>query len=105
MNEADLEKEIQDKGLIAPRLTPDHINSQIVASQFCVFDDTTLTVCCLILKNGFTVTGESACASAENFDEEIGRRLAFDNAREKIWQLEGYLLRNEIYLQQQGAAQ
>lgn len=105
MNEAELETAVQDKGLLAPRLTTEHINSQIVASQYCVFDDTTLTVCCLILKNGFTVTGESACASKENFDEEIGRRLAFDNAREKIWQLEGYLLRNELYQQEQGATQ
>jgi len=100
MNEADLETLVQAKGLNAPRLTPDHINSQIVASQFCVFDNTTVTVCCLILKNGFTVTGESACASPENFDEDIGRRLAFDNAREKIWQLEGYLLRNELSTQE-----
>lgn len=100
MNEADLETLVQAKGLNAPRLTPDHINSQIVASQFCVFDNTTVTVCCLTLKNGFTVTGESACASPENFDEDIGRRLAFDNAREKIWQLEGYLLRNELSTQE-----
>jgi len=100
MNEADLETLVQAKGLNAPRLTPDHINSQIIASQFCVFDNTTVTVCCLILKNGFTVTGESACASPENFDEDIGRRLAFDNAREKIWQLEGYLLRNELSTQE-----
>jgi hypothetical protein len=100
MNEADLETLVQAKGLNAPRLTPDHINSQIVASQFCVFDNTTVTVCCLILKNGFTVTGESACASPANFDEDIGRRLAFDNAREKIWQLEGYLLRNELSTQE-----
>ena len=96
MNEADLETLVQAKGLNAPRLTPEHINSQIVASQFCMFDNTTTTVCCLILKNGFTVIGESACASPENFDEDIGRRLAFDNAREKIWQLEGYLLRHEL---------
>ena len=96
MNEAELETLVQAKGLIAPRLTPEYINSQIVASQFCTFDDTTVTVCCLILKNGFAVIGESACASPENFDEDIGRRLAFDNAREKIWQLEGYSLRNEI---------
>lgn len=100
MNEADLETLVQAKGLIAPRLTPDHINAQIESSQFCVFDGTTVTVCCLILKNGFAVIGESACASAENFDEDIGRRLAFDNAREKIWAFEGYVLSNEISSQQ-----
>jgi hypothetical protein len=53
-------------------------------------------VCCLTLKNGFTVTGESACASPENFDAELGRKIAFKNAREKIWQLEGYLLKEKL---------
>lgn len=51
----------------------------------------------LVLKNGFTVTGESACASHENFDAEIGRKVAYENAREKIWMLEGYLLKEKLY--------
>lgn len=55
----------------------------------------TLTFCVLILKNGFTVTGESACVSAENFNAEIGRRIARENAINKLWGLEGYLLRQE----------
>ena len=61
-----------------------------------VFDGTTLTVCCLELKNGFTVTGESASHSPQNFDKDIGRKIARNNAREKIWPLEGYLLRQRI---------
>lgn len=61
-----------------------------------MFGDTCLTVCCLVLRNGFTVTGESACASPENFDAEIGRKIAYDNARSKIWQLEGYLLKERL---------
>jgi len=59
--------------------------------------NTTLTVCCLKLKNGFTVTGESAAASPENFDVEIGKKIARTNAREKIWALEGYLLKQRLY--------
>lgn len=55
-----------------------------------------LTFCVLVLRNGFTVTGESACASPENFDAEIGRRIARDNAKQKIWALEGYALRNKL---------
>lgn len=55
-----------------------------------------LTFCVLVLKNGFTVTGESACASPENFDPQIGRDVAFKNAREKIWLLEGYLLKQRL---------
>lgn len=48
-------------------------------------------------KKGFTVTGESACASPENFDPKIGREIAYKNAREKIWKLEGYLLKEKLY--------
>jgi hypothetical protein len=96
MNEQTIENEIQSKGLIAPRLTPDHIDGSIASEQYHVFEGTTLTVCCLTLKNGFTVTGESAAASAENFDVEIGRKIARQNAREKIWMLEGYLLKQRL---------
>jgi len=83
MNEQAIEKEIQEKGLNAPRLTPQHIDDTILAEQYHVFEGTTLTVCCLTLQNGFTVTGESAAASPENFDTEIGRKIAKQNAREK----------------------
>jgi hypothetical protein len=44
------------------------------------------------------VTGESACASVENFDKEIGEAIAYNNAVQKIWMLEGYLLKHEMYL-------
>lgn len=96
-NEQAVEQEIQDKGLTAPRLTPDHIDNTIVAGQYHVFPGTTVTVCCLTLKNGFTVIGESACADSANFDEELGRKIAHDNARNKIWQLEGYRLRQRLH--------
>lgn len=95
-DEAAIESEIQRKGLTAPRLTPADIDAQIMSEQYHVFDGTTLTVCCLTLRNGFTVTGESAAASPENFDREIGQRIARENARQKIWPLEGYTLRNEL---------
>ena len=98
-NEKEMEKEIQDKGLNAPRLTPDLIDSKIKSKVFHVFGDTCLTVCCLTLKNGFTVTGESACASPENFNAEIGEKIAFDQARNKIWALEGYLLKQKLFEQ------
>ncbi|GHM31555.1 hypothetical protein ECZU45_53420 [Escherichia coli] len=54
------------------------------------------TICVLVLCNGFIVTGESACASPENFDAEIGRKVARKNAIEKIWPLEGYLLKQKL---------
>ena len=95
-NEAEIEKEIQDKGLNAPRLTPQHIDDQIAGEAYHVFPGTTLTVCALTLRNGFHVVGESASASPENFDVELGRKIARDNARNKIWALEGYLLRSKL---------
>ena len=96
MSEEAIEKEIKDKCLIAPRITPEHIDNVIVGEQYHVFEGTTFTICLLTLKNGFTVSGESACASPENFNEEIGRKIAKENARGKIWALEGYLLKEKL---------
>ena len=95
-DEAAIEAEIQEKGKAAPRLTPADIDATIVAEYYHVPPLTTLTLCVLTLRNGFTVTGESACASTQNFDAEIGRKIARDQARNKIWALEGYLLRSRL---------
>ena len=97
MSEQDIEKEIQDKGLNAPRLTPALIDSKIKKVEFHVFPESCLTVCCMTLENGFTITGESACASPENFNQEIGEKIAKENARNKIWMLEGYLLKQKLF--------
>jgi len=56
-----------------------------------------LTFCVLVLQNAFTVTGESACVSPENFDAELGAKIAFDNAKQKIWALEGYALKERLF--------
>lgn len=96
MNEHQVEQEISNKGLNAPRVTPAMIDAAIVGEDYYVFPGTTVTVACLKLRNGFTVTGKSACASPENFDQELGRKIARDNARSKIWALEGYALRERL---------
>lgn len=93
----DIEKEIQEKGLTAARVTPERLEEVIVSEQYHVFPNTTFTACLLTLENGYTVLGESACASPENFNAEIGRKIARDNARNKIWALEGYLLRQKLH--------
>lgn len=98
MSEQDIENELQEKELNAPRLTPEHIDKKIVREQYYVFPGTTTTVCCLTLKNGATVVGESACVSKENFNAEIGGKVAYEKAREKIWELEGYLLKEKLYV-------
>lgn len=92
----DYEEEIVKKGLTAPRVTPERLEQVIVSEQYHVFPNTTFTACLLTLKNGYTVLGESACASPENFNAELGRKIARDNAKNKIWALEGYLLRQKL---------
>lgn len=92
----ELEQELQTKGKTAPRITPDHVDSKIVDEAYFTFPGTTVTVCLLTLENGFSVTGESAAASKENYDEEIGNKIARSNARDKIWALEAYLLREKL---------
>ena len=115
-SEQQLEQEIQDKGLNAPRITPSHIDSVIASTHYFTAGDAIdggivvghktphpldlLTFCIITLKNGFTVTGESACASPENFDADIGKAIANSNARDKIWLLEGYLLKQRLFEQE-----
>ncbi len=104
------ETELQSKA-VAPRVTAAEIEAQIAGVYFLnagdairradqPISDTSpaqlLTLCVLVLKNGFTVTGESACASPENFDAEIGRRLARTHAVSKLWPLLGFRLRDKI---------
>jgi len=99
MNNQQIEQEIQKKQLLAPRVTPERLDEVIASVGYHVFDGSQLTVCCLTLVNGFTVTGESACASPENFNAELGRKIARNNAKNKIWALEGYLLKDWLYHQ------
>jgi hypothetical protein len=93
LGEQRIEQAIQQAGKTAPRLTPESIDATIANAQYYVFPGTTLTVCCLTLRNGYNVTGESASVSPDNFDADIGKQIARAEARDKIWQLEGYLLK------------
>ena len=110
MTDQQIEKEIQAKGLTAPRVTPADIEANIAyetyftAAQGAQEADgdpghealSLLTFCVLVLQNGFTVSGESACASPENFDAEIGRKIARANAESKLWPLMGYALKQGL---------
>ncbi len=112
-----LEREIQAKANKAPRVTPANIEAEIVSEHYFTALDGALntgrgadkpntpalsetlgllTFCVLVLHNGFTVTGESACASPENFDAGLGRRIARQNAVEKMWPLLGFRLRDKL---------
>jgi hypothetical protein len=110
-----IEQEIKAKGLTAPRVTPADIEANIFSAHYFTAEEgafggikppagsdivppalSLLTFCVLVLRNGFTVTGESACASPENFDAEVGRKIARANAVNKIWPLMGYELKSKL---------
>lgn len=114
-SDSGIERAIQAKGLTAPRVTPADIEDNIDGVYYFTAMDGVvgnvdedfypehevslelLTFCVIILKNGFTVSGESACASPENFNAEIGRRIARENAVQKIWPLMGYALKEALH--------
>lgn len=93
----EIEKAIQEKGLNAPRLTPESIDKVIVEETFTVLPSGKVMVCELTLRNGFTVRGEAATVSKENFNHEIGQRISRENARSKVWEVEGYLLQQQLF--------
>lgn len=127
VNDQAIEQEIQAKGLTAPRVTPADLQANIASEHYFTAVDGVLgayknnddvrvevispdwevprsieslgllTFCVLVLRNGFTVTGESACASPENFDTEVGRKIARDNAVAKVWPLMGYALKQQLH--------
>lgn len=116
MNDTAIEQEIQAKGLTAPRITQADIEANIASEHYFTAAEgkygaevcrgetpslgkqplLLLTFCVLELRNGFTVTGESVCASQESFDAEIGRKIARQNAVSKMWPLTGYELRSKL---------
>lgn len=79
------------------KLTKDDVLGAIKKEDYTVLNDGRTTVCQLTLQNGFTVVGVSACVDPKNFDKEIGQDIAKDNAVEKVWELEGYLLRQRLF--------
>lgn len=128
MNDDAIEQKIQAKGLTAPRITPADLEANIAGETYFTAADgvlgayhnhggvyqgtdahnesyALLTFCVLVLRNGFTVTGESACASPANFDAELGRKIARQNAVAKVWPLMGYELRSRLHEREQFLAE
>lgn len=97
MSDQQVEDAIQAKGLNAPRLTPASIDAVIAEETFTVLPSGKVMVCELTLRNGFTVRGEAATVSKANFDHEIGQRISRENARGKVWEVEGYLLQQQLF--------
>lgn len=95
MNTPNLQGENLDKAIDAqpfPRVTKDSIEAKISKVDYLVLPDSTVTICNITLKNGYSVRGESACVDPRNFNVEIGKGLAYKQAFDKLWPLEGYLL-------------
>lgn len=93
-DEAEFELEVQNRGLNAPRLTPEAIDAMIVGEKY--FVDETFVICVLTLQNGHKVVGTSRPVSDANFREDLGRANARKKAREEIWELAGYGLRLQL---------
>ena len=115
-NECAFEAEIQAKGLTAPRITPADLQAAIASEHYFTASDgitgvsfrhklgipthpslDLLTFCVMVLQNGFTVVGKSACASPQNFDAEMGRRIARQDAVSQLWPLLGFNLKQRLY--------
>lgn len=79
----------------APKVTKESIEAAINQVSYNQID--TLTICIIFMKNGFKQIGKAAPASDLNFDAEVGKRLAYEDAFRGLWQLEGYLLCQKLY--------
>ena len=97
-DEARIEQMIQDKGLNALRITPKDLDDVMLEADLSYFHfpGTTVVVCCAVLANGFSLVGKAAAVSTENFDENVGREVAYKDARQQLWALLGYKLKCDL---------
>ena len=86
------------KDAVAPRVTEDSIKAKIdfVTYHIESLGPSKLTLCFIVMRNGFIFVGKAAPASPENFNAEIGQRYAYEDAFKQIWTHEGYLLRERL---------
>ena len=75
----------------AERVTKEYMESRIANTDFHRLGET-VTICSITLDNGYSVRGESACVNPENYNQQIGEKIAFDNAFRQLWPLFGFLL-------------
>jgi len=79
------------------KVTLEGIKAKIKAECYLVLPDGRTTVCMLSLENGYTIKGISACVDASNFNIDLGRNYAYEDAIRQIWPLEGYLLAQRLH--------
>lgn len=88
MTNEELDKAIAERPY--EKVTKEGIEARIKKVDYMVLPNSTVTICNLVLENGFSVRGESACVDPRNFNMEIGQQLAHRDAFAKMWSLEGY---------------
>lgn len=72
------------------KVTPEDLDNLVAGANYIRIPDTTLVICVLELTSGFLIIGKSACLNREDFDEVVAQNIALKNAKEKLWELEGY---------------
>ena len=101
MSDKDIEQEIQDKGLTAPRVTREDLKNNIAHIEIVKHVSVTgqvLRWAVLTTQNGFAVTGKPSCSvSSENDDPGIGKSIAVENAESELWALMGYALKQRLH--------
>lgn len=90
MNDAQLNEAIANRPY--EKVTKEGMEKRIKSTDYMVLPNSTVTICNIVVENGFSLRGEAACVDPRNFDMEIGRQLAYRDAFSKLWPLEGYLL-------------
>ena len=101
--EAEVERAMQENAASDLRITPTMLDEEIARAEYLrpegsAEHPSTMTLCVLTLRSGFSVVGQSAALDPANFDEEIGRNVAFTNARNKLWPLLGYAAKVKHHL-------
>lgn len=81
----------------ANMVTPELIKSKVKHVSYTRLPDSTVTICHLVLENGFSVRGESACVDPANYDQVKSENYAYEEAFNKIWVLEGYLMKERMF--------
>mgnify|MGYP000228709067 CR=1 FL=1 len=95
-----VEQMIKAKGLTAPRVTPEDMSANIIDVEIVKhisLGGQVLRWAVLTTKSGFAVSGNpSVSVSPENDDAEIGVAVATANAKNALWPLMGYALKERL---------
>lgn len=78
-------------------VTMEYMLSKVKKTVYTVLPDTTTTICQLFIENGYVIIGMSACVDKTKYNQALGEKYSFEDAINKMWPLEGYLLAEELF--------